>query len=145
MYLSSHNGLRARRGLAAITADEAAQQAMPKSAIRSTPGFTQTVYNDIVSAASGAQFVDWNQSQCSGSGVNMAKPVIATTVGGLALKFLPQAFAAGPIVGGVVLAVGALGSLFGIVFGHHAAAVAAERKVLCAAVPSANDTLSAIY
>jgi len=49
------------------------------------------------------------------------------------------------IVGGVVLAVGALGSLFGIVFGHHAAAVAAERKVLCAAVPSANDTLSAIY
>jgi len=132
-------------GLDAITADQAAQQAMPKSAISSKAGFTQTVYNNIVSAADAGRFVSWDQSQCSKSGVNMAKPVIATTVGGLALKFLPQAFAAGPIVGGVVLAVGALGSLFGIVFGHHAAAVAQERKVLCAAVPSANDTLSAIY
>lgn len=145
MYLSAQNGLRVRRGLAALTPDQAAQQAMPQFAISSKAGFTQTVYNNIKSAAQAGQFVSWDQSQCSGSGVNMAKPVISSTIGGLALQFAPKAFAAGPVVGGVVLAVGALGTLFGIVFGHHAAAVAKERKVLCAAVPSANDTLSAIY
>lgn len=116
---------------------------MLQSAIRSTPGFTQADYDNIVQAASSGQFVSFNPAGCKG--LNMAKPVITSTVGGLALKFTPQAFAAGPIIGAAVLAIGGLATLFGLVFGHHAAAVAKEQKIVCAAVPSANDALAAIY
>jgi hypothetical protein len=112
---------------------------MPKSTISKTAGFTQAVYDQIEQAADSGQFIGFQQSGCKG--VNLAKPAITATGGALALKF---AGATGPAAPFVAIG-GALATLFGLVFGHHAAAVAQEQKVICAAVPSANDTLAAIY
>lgn len=129
-----------RGSLAAITADQAAQQAMPTSAISKRAGFTQQVYNDILQAAQSGQFVGFQPAgDCSGT--SSVKPAILSTAGGLALTFGKFAGPAAPFV----LAGGAIATIFGIVFGHHSAAVAAERKVICAAVPAANDALAAIY
>lgn len=132
--------------MAGITADQAAQQAMPKSEIRSTAGFTQAVYNDIVNAASTGNFSSFNPTQCGGISPSGAK--IVNTVGGLALTGLATGLAvagvasaiAAPITMGASLLVG----LFSSIFSHHAAAVAKERQVICASVPAASDSLKAI-
>jgi hypothetical protein len=132
--------------LAGITADEAAQQAMPKNTIRSTAGFTQTVYNNIVQAASQGNFATFNPTNCSGITPSGAK--IVNTAGGLALTGLGTGFAvagvassiAAPITAGASLLVG----LFGSIFSHHAAKVKQEQQTICAAVPAASDSLKAI-
>ena len=134
-------------GLSGITADAAASQVMPKSAIRSTAGFTQTVYNNILQAAAAGNFLTFNPTQCSGISPSGAK--IVNTAGGLALTGLSAGFAiagvasaiAGPITAGASLLVG----LFASILSHHAAAIAKERQVICAAVPAASDSLKAIY
>ena len=79
------------------------------------------------------------------AGVSLVKPALTSTVSGLALKFLPQAAAAGgPIVGAVVVAIAGISELFSVIFGHHARAVAKERSILCAAVPAANQSIELI-
>jgi hypothetical protein len=127
-------------GLSSITADDAAKQVMPT--IQNKAGFGQSVYDGIVRSAAQGNFTEFNPTGCAG--VKPLNAVLASTGGGLALKFAPAAFGAGPLVGGVVLAVGVIGSLFGMIFSHHAAAVAKERSVICAAVPAASDSLTAI-
>jgi len=132
---------RSRRlhGLGSITADQAAQVAMPSSSISKTAGFTQTVYDDIVAAANNGNFTDFNPSGCSG--IKASGATIGLTVGGaLALKFAAMTGPAAPFVA----LGGAVAELFGAIFGHHAAAVAKERSVICAAVPAASDSLTAI-
>jgi hypothetical protein len=125
--------------LGAITPDAAAQQAMPQSAISKTPGFTQSVYDNILQAAQTGQFASFDPgTTCKGA--SFAKPVLTSTIGGLALKFGAYAGPAAPFV----LIAGGIATLFGAIFGHHAQAVAKERQVICAAVPAAQDSLSAI-
>jgi len=135
-----------RAGLRGMTADQAAQQVMPKSTVRSTAGFTQTVYNNLVQAAASGNFISFNPSGCSGQSPSGAK--IVNTAGGLALTGLSTGFAvagvaasiAAPITMGASLLVG----LFGSIFAHHAQAVKIEQQTVCAAVPAASDSLKAI-
>jgi hypothetical protein len=133
--------------LAAITADEAAQQAMPLSTIRSTPGFTQQVYNDIRQAAQTGQFQSFNPSGCMGqpTGGNIK---LATTAATLALTGveigLVAAHVAMTVLGPLTMGIGTLIGLFGMFYAHHAAKVAMEQKVVCASVPAANNYLQVI-
>jgi hypothetical protein len=135
--------------LAGLTADEAAKLVFPNAPRSSSPGHNMQTYQNIVGVAEegllggSADFYTSPDTGCAGVGV--VKPALLSTVSGFALKFAPQAFAAGPIVGGIVLAIGALTGVFGAIFGHHAAAVKKERSVLCSAVPAANHSLLVIY
>lgn len=133
-------------GLRGISADDAASQVMPKSTIRSTAGFRQADYNNIVQAAANGNFVSFNPSGCSGVTPSGAR--IVSTVGGLALTGLSAGFAAagvaasiaGPVTAGASLLVG----LFTSLFNHHAQAVKREQQTVCASVPAASDSLKAI-
>lgn len=130
--------LLSRFSLGALTPDQAAQQAMPTSSIRNTAGFTQTVYNDIVAAAAAGNFTAFNPSGCQG--IHPLAPAITAVAGGFALKFAGAAGPAAP----VVAAIGGALEVFSAIFAKHAAAVAKEQQVVCAAVPAASDSLSAI-
>jgi len=66
----------------------------------------------------------------------------ATTGGGLLLKI--GATSGNPILLGAGAAAELAGLVFGLIFGHHAAAVKKEQSVLCAAVPAANNSFQAI-
>jgi hypothetical protein len=135
-------------GLGAITADQAAQQAMPKSSVRSTPGFTQAVYNDIVAAAQSGEFQAFNPSGCSGvsAGGNLK---LIQTGGSLALTGLQIGLTTSGAISAAALApftmgISALIGLFPMFFQHHAQAVALEQKTICAAVPAAENYLQVI-
>ncbi len=142
--------LRGYMVLGAITADQAAQQAMPKNTIRNTPGFTQAVYQEIVNAAQTGQFTDYNAQakSClglpSGSGAQMLQ--LASTGSGLALQGAVTAglVAAGPATFGITIAIAGITALFSTIFNHHAAAVAKENRILCASGPAANNYLQII-
>ena len=134
--------------LGAITADQAAQQAMPKSSIRSTAGFTPAVYNDIVQAAEGGQIVGLDSCSSSGSstmndlklvqqGTSLA--LTGTTIG-LSAAGVASAAALAPFTLGISAIIG----LLPMIFSHHAQAVAKERQVECALVPAANNYLNII-
>src|SRR5690348_9580477 len=134
--------------LGAITADQAAQQAMPTSSIRNTPGFTQAVYNDIVQAAQTGTFQAFNPSGCGGvsAGGNIR---IAQTASGLALTGVSMGLTEAGAVAAATLApftlgISALIGLFPLFFSHHSAAVAKEQKTICAAVPAAANYLQQI-
>ncbi len=136
--------------LGAITAEQAAEQIFPQARVRSGAGHDSQTRAELVSSAQAGQILGFTGALAyapgSGdcAGVSIVKPALLNTVSGLALKFAPQAFAAGPIVGGIVLAVAGITKLFGVIFGHHAKAVAKERSVLCVAVPSANQSIELI-
>lgn len=137
-------------GLGALSPEDATEQIFPQARVGSGPGHDATTRGYILSSAqaaasnSGAFTTAYQPGSSGCAGVSLAKPLLTGTVGGLALKFAPQAFAAGPIVGGIVLAVAGISELFSVIFGHHAAAVAKERSILCAAVPAANQSLELI-
>lgn len=134
---------RVRRRLAhlsAITPDQAAQIAMPKNTISSRAGFTQAVYGQIVQSAQNLQLASQLPASCGGTGSVSLKPAIMVTASGIALKIAPLTGPAAPFV-----ALGAaLVGLFGTLFAGHAAAVRKEQQVECAAMPAANDGLTAI-
>jgi hypothetical protein len=139
-------GLALYRGLGALTPDQAAQQAMPKGTISSKAGFTQQVYDDIVQAAQSGQFAAFNPSGCTGvsAGGNLK---LAQTATGLALT----GASAGAAIAGALTVVApflapitAIVGLFGMIFSHHAQAVALEQRTVCAAVPAANNYLQVI-
>jgi hypothetical protein len=129
----------------ALTPDQAAQQAMPTSTISSRAGFTQTVYNDILQAAQNGNFVAFNPTGCTGiqpSGAQLA--LVGASAGSSAAKLaLTLAGVAGP-AGLIVAGIGAAINIFGALFSHHAQAVALEQKTVCAAVPAASDSITAI-
>lgn len=137
-------------GLAAITADQAAQQAMPTSTIRNTPGFTQQVYNNIVAAAQSGQFTDYNAQakSCQGQQKSTGAAVLGIVGSGatLALSTAVKAglITAGPVTAGISIAIAGIVGLFGTILSHHAAAVAKENRILCASGPAANNYLQVI-
>jgi hypothetical protein len=138
--------VKSRRALSALDPVAAAKQIFPNAPRSSSPGHNMDTFNYIVSAAQDG-FTDPKllPALCSGGRPpGMAKPVVFQTTGGIAMKFAPTAFAAGPIVGGIVLAGAAILAVFGHIFGHHAAAVKKEQSVLCAAIPAAQDAMSVI-
>jgi hypothetical protein len=142
--------LRHFSALGALTAQQATEQIFPAAKERSGAGHDAQTYNEILASANAGQilafggYVAYVPGGTDCAGVNLAKPALTGTVGSLALKFVPQAFAAGPVVGGIVLAIGSIATIFSAIFSHHAAAVAKERSILCAAVPAANQSLQLI-
>jgi hypothetical protein len=138
--------------LSALTPEDATEQIFPQAQVRGKAGHNASVRNEILYSAQAGQIMTaanndlaYQPQNAECKGASMLKPALLSTAGGVALKFAPQAFAAGgPIVGGIVLAVAGLSELFGAIFGHHAKAVAKERSILCAAVPSANQSLQLI-
>jgi hypothetical protein len=128
-------------GLGALTPESAADTVFPASRVTSRVGFDQRERDGIVnSAQSGQIYVEpgWDK-YCQGASGGL-KPALLTTGGMMTLKF---AAATGPAAPFVALA-GGIMSVFGAIFGHHAAAYAREKSVVCAAVPAANDSLSVI-
>jgi hypothetical protein len=137
--------------LGAITAEQATETVFPASKVRGSAGSTQAVRNVIVASAGAGQLLDaagqiaYMPGTADCAGVSLLRPALTGTIGSLALKFAPQAAAAGgPIAGAVVLAIAGISELFSAIFSHHAAAIAKERSILCAAVPAANQTLGLI-
>jgi hypothetical protein len=137
--------------LGALTPEQATEQIFPQAKVGKGPGHDQTTRGYILSSAQAAAVNSGmfttaympGEAPC-GQGVSMVKPALLSTTSGLALKFTPQAFAAGPIVGGIVLAIAGISKLFSVIFSHHAAAMAKEQSTLCAAVPAANQSLELI-
>jgi hypothetical protein len=136
--------------LGAITADQAAAQAMPKNTIRNTPGFTQAVYNEILNAAQTGQFTDYNSqaTSCTRIQSNTRQQALSlvSSGSGLALQGAVTSglIAAGPATMGISIAIAGITALFGTIFSHHAAAVAQENRILCASGPAANNYLQII-
>lgn len=143
----SLSGLKRRRlrHLGALTPDQAAEQVLPLAKVGKGAGHNQGIRDGLVSAAQAGYLNAQLPAMCAGGRPpGMAKPVITNTAGGIAMSFVPAAFTAGPIVGGIVLAGAAIAKVFGMIFSHHAAAVKKEQSILCAAVPAANDALQVI-
>lgn len=136
--------------LAALSPDQAAQQAMPKNTVRNTPGFTQQVYDNIVNAAQTGQFTDYNAmaTSCTKIQSNTGQQVLSLvgSGSGLALQGAVTGglIAAGPATMGISIAIAGITSLFSTIFSHHAAAVAQENRILCASGPAANNYLQII-
>jgi hypothetical protein len=138
--------------LGALTPDQAAEQVFPQSSVKGSAGQNSATRAGIVSSAGAGQMVlpdnttvlAYSSAQSGCQGVNLIKPALTNMASGLALKFVPAAFAAGPVVGGVVLAIAGITKIFGAIFSHHAQAVARERSALCAAVPAANQSIELI-
>jgi hypothetical protein len=148
-YTSKSKRSTRMASLAAITADQAAEQVFPAAQVRGGAGHNQSARDQILASAAAGQILNAQGApdyagggQCAGA--SLVKPAVTGTIGSLALKFAPQAFAAGPIVGGIVVAIGAISELFTVIFGHHAAAIKKEQSILCAAVPAANQALQLI-
>ncbi len=132
------------RGLGEITAQDAARQVFTAAPTK-TPGHNQAVLDAMVSSAQAGYLNQQLPALCAGGRPpGMVAPALLNTASGIAMKFVPTAFAAGPIVGGIVLAGAAIAKVFGIIFGHHAAAIKKEQSVLCAAIPATNDALTVI-
>lgn len=133
--------------LGALTAEQAAQSIFPNAPRSSSAGHNMATF-DAISAAAGSGQMSPTYMDAStgcagvklGTGATIAKA--ATAAGGLVLK---MGVASGnPIVIGAGAAAELAGTIFGAIFGHHAAAVAKERSILCAAVPAANQAIVAI-
>lgn len=134
--------------LGAITADQAARQIFPNPPRSPNAGHNMATFDAIVSAAGSGQmspaYMDAS-SGCAGVNLGATKATIVKglgAAGGLLLKI--GAASGNPIVLGVGAAAELSSVVFGLIFGHHAKAVAKERSILCAAVPAANQTLQAV-
>jgi hypothetical protein len=98
-----------------------------------------------IQAAIQAGQLSFNPAGCTGVNVQNAQIAraaagVAGSVSGLVLSIEGMASAipiAGAIIGGGL-------AIYNAIFSHHAAAVAKEQQVVCAAVPAANTALSAI-
>jgi hypothetical protein len=130
-----------------MTPQQAAQSVMPQSAISSSAGFTQTVYNDIVAAAQAGNFQSFNPSGCSGISPTGAR--IVNTASGLAITGLALGLSLGTTLtaaatAGITAGASVLVGLFVSIYAAHAAKIKAEQQVVCASVPAAADSLTAI-
>jgi hypothetical protein len=137
--------------LGAISPADATEQIFPQARVTSAAGHNLSIRNQILASAGAGQILNvsgapaYMPGTADCAGVSLAKPALMSATTGLALKFLPQAAAAGgPIGAAVVIAIAGISELFSVIFGHHAKAVAKERSVLCAAVPAANQSIELI-
>lgn len=151
LFSSPLSRRRVRRGgLGALAPIDAAKQIFPNAPRSSSAGHNMATFNQMVAAAQAGQVVDASGGPAyvpgtgACAGASLLKPTVANTAGGIALSFVPAAFAAGPVVGAIVLAGAAIAKVFGFIFGHHAAAIRKEQSILCAAVPAANQSLQII-
>jgi hypothetical protein len=96
-------------------------------------------YEPGVEAGNDATFTG-SSSGCQTS-TSTLKAQLTATIGSGAITAGKFATAANPIVGGALIAAGALLTGLSAIFGSHSKAVAAERGTLCAAVPMANAFL----
>lgn len=151
--LSPRRAAQRRRRLAllsALTPEQAVEMVFPKAKVGKSAGHNQAVRDLELQAVNAGYLINvqgqpaYTPGGVDCQGVSLTKPALMGTIGSLALSFAPKAFAAGPIVGGIVLAIGGISELFSAIFGHHAKAIAKERSTLCAAVPAANQTLQLI-
>jgi hypothetical protein len=140
--------------LGALTPDQATEEVFPQAQVKSSAGHNQSIRDQILASVQASQITGANPGmidyipgtgECSAvSSSAMLKPALLTAGGGFSLKFAPAAFAAGPVVGAAVVAIGALADVFGAISAHHAAAVKKEQSTLCVAVPAANQALQVI-
>lgn len=143
--LGRSRGFSGLSGLGQITAQQAADQAMPESSISSTAGFTQAVWNDIEQAASTGTFVDFNPGNVTCTGVSAGGNIKIIQQGaGLALSGVSMGLTAAGVVAASALApftlgISALIGLLPLFFAHHKAAVAKENQTICALVPAAQN------
>lgn len=149
------NGRRLSLGsyLGALTPDQATQVAMPTSTIRSTAGFTQGVYNEILASVQNGQITINLPSGCGSTppqgGINNLK--LAQTASGLALTGVQvgaaiagASAALAPVTLGISLAITGIVAIFSTILGHHQKAVQKEQATECALVPAANNYLTII-
>ncbi len=130
--------------LGAVPPDSAfADLVLPASRVSSRAGFRTADRQNILSALVSEYIPVY--SPCNPN-AGPSGSTIATAFGQSALKLAtsPQGIATlGPAAPFVALG-GAITSLFGEIFGAHAAAVGREQAALCAAIPAANQFLQQI-
>jgi hypothetical protein len=134
----------------------AMQQVLPQNTLRDSPAYNQTAYKFCLSAVENGYLPDYQPgisgmagatftggTQGCQTSTSQLKSQILSAVGGGALTvgskvvLIPGA----QLPGAIVLAVGAVLTAIGTIFGNHSKAVAKERGTLCAAVPMANAAL----
>ena len=130
-------------GMGALSPSAVADQIMPESQISNTPGFQQSVWNDIEQSAQSGQIAGFVQSCSGATGPSGAQITTMVSGAGTTLAMTIPAIASGPFAP-FVLAGAALIGLFTQLFQHHAQAVKKEQATECAAVPAFNDASVAI-
>src|SRR5258708_4553031 len=124
--------------LGSVPADSTfADLVLPSSSVSSRAGFRAGDRQNIIAAVARGFFQPY--SPCNPN-AGPSGSTIASAFGQAALKFAPQTGAAAPYVA----MAGAISSLFGAIFGGHAAAVGREQAALCAAIPAANPFLTQV-
>lgn len=132
--------------MGAMSPQDAANSVMPQSSIKSTAGFTETVWNQLVESASSGS-IYYNPSGCSGvsSSNNLS---LVKTASGMALSGAQIGMTAAGVssvaFGAVTFGISALVGLFTIIESHHAQAVAKEQQTECPAIAAANNYLQII-
>lgn len=146
------------RGLgqaSALTADQAFQQAMSMYSgqhvnPRDYPGNSAWIAS-MVRQIGAAQFDPWPGCTGQAPSLNLfqtasglALGTTAATVGILSHTTSLIPAAAVPVIGWVVAGVGAIISIIGAIFAHHAAAVKRDMNFSCSALPAVNNALALI-
>ena len=146
--------------MGAISPAAAAQQAAALSAAFKAAGVQTTDLESfaqagqIITSTPGYQYTP-GQGECSGQpapdlnlfvkGGSMALGVAGGVTGILASPAIGIiSSTAGLAIGAATLGIGTIIGIYSIFHAHHAAAVAKEQSVLCAAVPAANNYLKVI-
>jgi hypothetical protein len=124
--------------LGSVPADSTfADLVLPSSQVSSRAGFRAADRQNIINAV--AQGYIPAYSPCNPN-AGPSVPSVVTSIGMSALKLAPKTGAAAPFVA----VGGAIATLFGSIFGAHAAAVGREQAALCAAIPAANQFINQI-
>lgn len=136
---------------AAISAADAAAYCNA-ACVSSVPGFTETVYDNLIQAVQSGQIIFTpGDTQCSGiapAGENLQLVSVGTGLGLTTANILASTVAAGtaagtaiPIIGTIV---GSIVGLFIAILQHHALVTKAEQNAECALIPAANNYLTII-
>lgn len=124
--------------LGSVPADSTfADLVLPSSQVSSRAGFRAADRQNIINAVASGFIPAY--SPCNPN-AGMNAPTIVSAIGTSALKLAPKTGAAAPFVA----IGGAIATLFGSIFGAHAAAVGREQAALCAAIPAANQFLTQV-
>lgn len=145
--LMRRRSLGRMRGIGALTPAQAAAVGMPLNTISKTPGFTQAVFNTIVSDVTAGAISEYADSayqvECSKAPAPSLSGTLTAVGSGLALKIAGMSFVAGPAAP-VLIVAGAVLGIFSMILNHHALAVQREQGTLCAAVPAFNTAVQTV-
>ncbi len=131
-----------------LSPQDAVDQVLPSNHY----GLSEDFVNLMVQSVQQLQIVGLDAGSCAGQPSGAVNDLQLTkTASGLALTGISTGAsiagagaALAPVTLGISIAVVALTALFSTIFSHHAAAVAKEQSVECAAVPAANNYLNII-